>query len=96
MAVRITLNSIFVAIISFPLVFGFLILSYKLITQAFIDPEVRDNIESYLAVLGILSGPSYMVISRFFDRWNIEQDEYIESQRLNHKTADDINRRKLN
>jgi len=90
--VRITLNSIFVALISFPLVFVFLLLSYKLITQAFIDDQVREDIESYIAVLGILSGPAYLIISRFFDRWNAEEEEFIEAQRRFHKTKDDLNR----
>ena len=90
--VRITLNSIFVALVSFPLVFAFIYLSYKLITTAFTDDQVREDIESYIAVLGILSGPAYMVITRFFDRWNAEEEEYIESLRREHKTDDDLRR----
>jgi len=75
-----------------PLVTVFIVLSYMLITQAFIDPDVREDIEAYIAVLGILSGPSYMVISRFFDRWNAEEDERIEARRRSSKTEDDIKR----
>lgn len=93
--VRITLNSIFVALVSFPLVFVFIVLSYKLITTAFVDEQVREDIESYIAVLGILSGPAYMVISRFFDRWNAEEEEYVESQRQMHKTQNDLKRQGL-
>ena len=54
--------------------------------------EVREDIEAYIAVLGILSGPAYMAISRFFDRWNAEEEEYIESIRRLHKTENDIRR----
>mgnify|MGYP003658257450 CR=1 FL=1 len=90
--VRITTNTILVFIVSIPLVFIFIVLSYKLITTAFVDPDVRESIESYIAVLGILSGPAYMTISRFFDRWNAEQDEEIERLRRDHKTSDDLRR----
>ena len=90
--VHITLNSIFVALISFPLVGVFVVLSYRLITQAFVDPQVREDIESYIAVLGILSGPAYMVISRFFDRWNAEAEQHVESRRIRDKTENDIRR----
>lgn len=90
--VHITLNSIFVAVISFPLVGVFVILSYRLITQAFVDPVVREDIESYIAVLGILSGPAYMVISRFFDRWNAEAEQHVEARRIRDKTENDIRR----
>ena len=90
--VHITLNSIFVAMVSFPLIGVFVILSYKLITTAFVDPDVREDIESYIAVLGILSGPAYMVISRFFDRWNAEAEQHVESARIRDKTENDIRR----
>ena len=90
--VQITTNTILVFIVSIPLVFVFIILSYQLITQAFVDADVRESIESYIAVLGILSGPAYMTISRFFDRWNAEQDEEIERKRRDHKTTDDLRR----
>ena len=90
--VHITLNSIFVALISFPLVGVFVVLSYKLITTAFVDPDVREDIESYIAVLGILSGPAYMVISRFFDRWNAEAEQHVEARRMKDKTENDIKR----
>ena len=93
--VHITLNSIFVALVSFPLVGVFIVLSYQLIQTAFSDPTVREDIESYIAVLGILSGPSYMAISRFFDRWNAEQEERVEAMRRMSKTDDDIKRLKL-
>ena len=93
--VRITLNDIFVAIVSLPMVFIFFILSYQLINEAFVNEEVRENIESYIAVLGILSGPAYMAISRFFDRWNAEQEERVESSRRRSKTEDDLRRLKL-
>ena len=94
-AVRITLNDIFVAIVSLPMVFIFFILSYQLINEAFVNEEVRENIESYIAVLGILSGPAYMAISRFFDRWNAEQEERVEGLRRQSKTYDDLKRLKL-
>ena len=90
--VHITLNSIFVALISLPLVGVFVVLSYQLITQAFVDPQVREDIESYIAVLGILSGPAYMVISRFFDRWNAEAEQHVEARRIRDKTDNDIKR----
>ena len=77
--VRITYNSLMVALVSLPLVFAFMILSYQLITTAFVDAQVREDIEAYIAVLGILSGPAYMAISRFFDRWNAEEEEHIEA-----------------
>ena len=93
--VRITLNDIFVAVVSLPMVFIFFILSYQLINQAFGNPEVREDIESYIAVLGILSGPAYMAISRFFDRWNAEQEERVEAKRRSSKTADDLKRTKI-
>ena len=93
--VRITLNDIFVAFVSLPMVFIFFILSYQLINEAFVNPQVREDIESYIAVLGILSGPSYMAISRFFDRWNAEQEERVEAMRRMSKTDDDIKRLKL-
>ena len=88
--VHITLNSIFVALVSFPLVGVFIVLSYQLIQNAFSDPSVREDIESYIAVLGILSGPAYMTISRFFDRWNAEQEEYVETRRMTNKTDNEI------
>jgi hypothetical protein len=93
--IRVTLNDIFVAIVSLPMVFIFFILSYQLINQAFVNPQVREDIESYIAVLGILSGPSYMAISRFFDRWNAEQEERVEAMRRISKTEDDLKRIKL-
>lgn len=92
--VHITLNSIFVALVSFPLVGVFIVLSYQLIQNAFIDPSVREDIESYIAVLGILSGPAYMTISRFFDRWNAEQEEYVETRRMTNKTDNEIRQKK--
>ena len=90
--VRITFNSLMVALVSLPLILVFMLLSYELITTAFVNPEVREDIEAYIAVLGILSGPAYMAISRFFDRWNAEEEEYIESMRRKHKTENDIKR----
>ena len=69
-----------------------MILSYKVITTAFVNDQVREDIEAYIAVLGILSGPAYMAISRFFDRWNAEEEEYIEAIRRKHKTENDITR----
>ena len=92
--VHVTLNSIFVALVSFPLVGVFIVLSYQLIQNAFIDPTVREDIESYIAVLGILSGPAYMTISRFFDRWNAEQEEYVETRRMTNKTDNEIRQKK--
>lgn len=89
---HITLNSIFVALISFPLVSVFLYLSYALIIQAFHDPTVKEDIEAYIAVLGILSGPAYMAIQKLFERWNAEQDEYLEANRRRNKTDDDLRR----
>jgi uncharacterized membrane protein len=89
---RITYNSLMVAFVSLPLIFVFMILSYQLITTAFVDEQVREDIEAYIAVLGILSGPAYMAISRFFDRWNAEEEEHIEAIRRKHKTENDIKR----
>ena len=92
--IRITFNNLMVALVSLPLILVFMVLSYQLITTAFVNPEVREDIEAYIAVLGILSGPAYMAISRFFDRWNAEEEEYIESVRRQHKTENDIRRAK--
>lgn len=90
--VRITFNNLMVSLVSIPLILVFMILSYQLITTAFVNDQVREDIEAYIAVLGILSGPAYMAISRFFDRWNAEEEEYIESIRRLHKTENDIRR----
>ena len=92
--IRITFNNLMVALVSLPLILVFMLLSYQLITTAFVNPEVREDIEAYIAVLGILSGPAYMAISRFFDRWNAEEEEHIESIRRQHKTENDIRRAK--
>ncbi len=92
--IRITFNNLMVALVSLPLILVFMILSYQLITTAFVNEQVREDIEAYIAVLGILSGPAYMAISRFFDRWNAEEEEYIESVRRQHKTENDIRRAK--
>ncbi len=92
--IRITYNNLMVAFVSLPLILVFMLLSYQLITTAFVNPEVREDIEAYIAVLGILSGPAYMAISRFFDRWNAEEEEHIESIRRQHKTENDIRRAK--
>ena len=94
--VRITFNNLMVALVSIPLILVFMVLSYQLITTAFVDEQVREDIEAYIAVLGILSGPAYMAISRFFDRWNAEEEEYIESVRRQHKTENDIRRARGN
>ncbi len=90
--IRITFNNLMVALVSIPLILTFMVLSYQLITTAFVNDQVRQDIEAYIAVLGILSGPAYMAISRFFDRWNAEEEEYIESVRRQHKTENDIRR----
>ena len=90
--IRITYNNLMVALVSLPLILVFMLLSYQLITTAFVNPEVREDIEAYIAVLGILSGPAYMAISRFFDRWNAEEEEHIEAIRRKHKTENDIRR----
>ena len=90
--IRITYNNLMVALVSLPLILVFMVLSYQLITTAFVNPEVREDIEAYIAVLGILSGPAYMAISRFFDRWNAEEEEHIEYIRRQHKTENDIRR----
>ena len=90
--IRVTFNNLMVALVSLPLILVFMILSYQLITTAFVNDQVREDIEAYIAVLGILSGPAYMAISRFFDRWNAEEEEYIESIRRKHKTENDIQR----
>tara|TARA_B100000029_G_scaffold292043_1_gene285587 strand:+ start:586 stop:984 length:399 start_codon:yes stop_codon:yes gene_type:complete len=90
--IRITYNNLMVALVSLPLILVFMVLSYQLITTAFVNPEVREDIEAYIAVLGILSGPAYMAISRFFDRWNAEEEEHIEAIRRKHKTENDIRR----
>ena len=90
--IRLTFNNIMVAAVSLPLILVFMVLAYQLITTAFVDDQVREDIEAYIAVLGILSGPAYMAISRFFDRWNAEEEEYIESIRRQHKTENDIRR----
>ena len=57
--VRITFNSLMVALVSLPLILVFMLLSYQLITTAFVNDDVREDIEAYIAVLGILSGPAY-------------------------------------
>ena len=85
--IRITYNNLMVALVSLPLILVFMLLSYQLITTAFVNPEVREDI-------GILIGPAYMAISRFFDRWNAEEEEHIESIRRQHKTENDIRRAK--
>ncbi len=90
--IRLTFNNIMVAAVSLPLILVFMVLAYQLITTAFVDDQVREDIEAYIAVLGILSGPAYMAISRFFDRWNAEEEEYIESIRRQQKTETDIRR----
>ena len=90
--IRVTFNNIMVALVSLPLILVFMVLSYQLITTAFVNPEVREDIEAYIAVLGILSGPAYMAISRFFDRWNAEEEEHIEALRRQHKTENDLRR----
>lgn len=90
--IRITYNSLMVALVSLPLILVFMVLSYQLITTAFVNDQVREDIEAYIAVLGILSGPAYMAISRFFDRWNAEEEEHIEAIRRQHKTENDIKR----
>ena len=54
--VRITFNNLMVALVSLPLILVFMVLSYQLITTAFVDDQVREDIEAYIAVLGILSG----------------------------------------
>ena len=92
--IRVTFNNIMVALVSLPLILVFMVLSYQLITTAFVNPEVREDIEAYIAVLGILSGPAYMAISRFFDRWNAEEEEHIEALRRQHKTENDLRRAK--
>ena len=92
--IRITFNNLMVSLVSIPLILTFMYLSYRLITTAFVNPEVREDIEAYIAVLGILSGPAYMAISRFFDRWNAEEEEHIESIRRQHKTENDLRRAK--
>ena len=61
--IRITFNNLMVALVSIPLILTFMVLSYQLITTAFVDDQVREDIEAYIAVLGILSGPAYMAIS---------------------------------
>ncbi len=94
--VRITFNNLMVAFVSLPLILVFMLLSYQLITTAFVDDQVREDIEAYIAVLGILSGPAYMAISRFFDRWNAEEEEHIEAIRRQHKTENDIQRARGN
>ena len=33
-----------------------------------------------------------MAISRFFDRWNAEEEEHIEALRRQHKTENDLRR----
>ena len=58
--VRITFNNLMVSLVSIPLILVFMVLSYQLITTAFVNPEVREDIEAYIAVLGILSGPAYL------------------------------------
>ena len=83
--IRITFNNLMVALVSLPLILVFMVLSYQLITTAFVNPEVREDIEAYIAVLGILSGCLHGYL-RFFDRWNAEEEEYIESVRRQHKT----------
>ena len=92
--VRLTFNNIMVALVSLPLILVFMVLSYQLITTAFVDDQVREDIEAYIDFLGILSDYAYMAISRFFDRWNAEEEEYIESIRRLHKTENDIRRAK--
>ena len=51
--IRITYNNLMVALVSLPLILVFMLLSYQLITTAFVNPEVREDIEAYIAVLGI-------------------------------------------
>ena len=77
--VRITFNNLMVALkMSIPLILVFMVLSYQLITTAFVDDQVREDIEAYIAVLGILKRILLTWLSRFFDRWNAEEEEYIE------------------
>jgi len=83
-----------VALVSLPLILVFMVFSSHLITTAFVNPNIKEDIEDYIAVLGILSGPAYMAISRFFDRWNAEEVEHIESIRRQHKTENDLRRAK--
>ena len=48
--VRVTFNNIMVALVSLPLILVFMILSYQLITPAFVNDQVREDIEAYIAV----------------------------------------------
>ena len=46
--VRLTFNNIMVALVSLPLILVFMVLSYQLITTAFVNPEVREDIEAII------------------------------------------------
>ena len=87
--VHITLSDFLVIITGVPLIYAFVYLGVALVIQAFEDPTTVDNIDKYIAVLGILSAPAWMVLNKFFERWQNEKEEQIESQRRSHKTQDD-------
>ena len=91
--VHITLSDLLVIVTGVPLIYAFVYLGVALVTQAFEDPTTVDNIDKYIAVLGILSGPAWMVLNKFFERWQTEKEEQIESLRRSHKTTDDILRK---
>lgn len=88
--VHITLSDLLVMITGIPLIYAFVYLGVALVIQAFDDPTTVDNIDKYIAVLGILSGPAWMVLNKFFERWQTEKEEQIESLRRTHQTEDDV------
>jgi len=88
--IHITLSDVLVIVTGIPLIYAFVYLGVALVTQAFEDPTTVDNIDKYIAVLGILSGPAWMVLNKFFERWQTEKEEQIESLRRTHKTEDDV------
>ena len=72
-----------------PVVMAWVGLSVFLVTMAFREPEIVDDIESYKSVLLIIGSPALVIIYKVLELWTAQQNSQIEQTRKGTFTESD-------
>jgi len=81
-------------VVTLTLVPIFIMMTFLLMEAALKDETVRGNIGDYLAILGIISGPTIIAVNNVFKLWMDEREFTLQDKRRDEKTKDDILRKK--
>ena len=68
-------------LVAAPVVMAWVGLSVFLVTMAFREPEIVEDIESYKSVLLIIGSPALVIIYKVLELWTAQQNSQIEQTR---------------